>query len=156
APDEEDDRWTREAQQRTEMYNMSVFPYAGQFLGLVAMFRIERERSKSDPVKAFSPSEPPSNVDGPIDIQIVTSRDGRAWRRTEQRKPVLALGPPGSFDAGCILGVSNPIVHDDEIWVYYTAITTTHGGDLPAKRISIGRAAWRVDGFASLHAEDGW
>ena len=40
----------------------------------------------------------------------------------------------------------------DELFVYYTAITTTHGGALPAKRITIGRAAWRVDGFVSLDA----
>ena len=68
---------------------------------------------------------------------------------------MIPLGAPGSYDAGCILGVSNAVTSNDEIWVYYTAITTTHGGDLPAKRISIGRASWRLDGFASLHAGKG-
>lgn len=154
APDEIDDQWAKGPQQRTELYVMSAFPYAGKFLGLVSMFRITASRNRSE-LKAFSPTEPPSGADGPIDIQLVISADGRKWARTEERKPVIALGPAGSYDAGCILGVSNAVVTDNEIWVYYTAITTTHGGDLPAKRISIGRASWRLDGFASLHAEQG-
>jgi hypothetical protein len=154
APDEIDDQWARGPGQRTEMYVMSAFPYAGQFLGLVSMFRITSETDRAK-LKAFSPSEPPSGADGPIDIQLAVSKDGRKWERTAERKPVIALGAPGSFDAGCILGVSNAVVNEDEVWVYYTAITTTHGGDLPAKRISIGRASWRLDGFASLHAEKG-
>lgn len=40
----------------------------------------------------------------------------------------------------------------DEIWTYYTAITTTHGGFVPEKRITIGLAKWRLDGFVSLDA----
>ena len=65
---------------------------------------------------------------------------------------------PHKYDAGCILGVSNGVVTvGDEMWAYYTAITTTHGGFVPEKEISIARAAWRVDGFVSLDAdgEDG-
>ena len=58
---------------------------------------------------------------------------------------MIPLGAPGSYDAGCILGVSNAVTSNDEIWVYYTAITTTH----------VGRASWRLDGFASLHAGKG-
>lgn len=154
APDEIDDQWAKGKDQRTELYVMSAFPYAGKMLGLVSMFRITASRNRAE-VKAFSPSEPPSGADGPIDIQLVVSNDGRKWARTEERKPVIGLGPAGSYDAGCILGVSNAVVTENEIWVYYTAITTTHGGDLPAKRITIGRASWRLDGFASLRAEQG-
>ena len=36
--------------------------------------------------------------------------------------------------------------------IFLKAITTPHGGALPAKRITIGRAAWRLDGFVSLDA----
>jgi hypothetical protein len=153
-PDEKDDEWARLPGQHTELYVMSAFPYAGRLLGLVSMFRLEQRRDRAS-TKPFSPSQRPSGDDGPIDIQLVISDDGRKWARTEERAPVIPLGPKGSYDAGCILGVSNALVAGDEIWVYYTAITTTHGGDLPAKRISIGRAAWRLDGFASLHAESG-
>lgn len=40
----------------------------------------------------------------------------------------------------------------DETWVYYTALTTSHGAPVPPKRISIARAEWRLHGFASLDA----
>jgi hypothetical protein len=40
----------------------------------------------------------------------------------------------------------------DEVWIYYTAITTTHGGYVPRKRVTIGRASWRLDGWVSLNA----
>src|SRR5262249_48337897 len=39
-----------------------------------------------------------------------------------------------------------------ETWIYYTALTTGHGGSMAAKRLSIGRAEWRLHGFASLDA----
>ena len=150
APDELDDVQAREEGGRnTQFYNMSVFPYGGQFLGFVTHFRY------SGPPKRKGPLQ--SGDDGPIDVQLVHSRDGREWERCEDRSPVIPLGPH-DYDAGCILGVSNGVVTvGDEMWAYYTAITTTHGGFVPEKEITIARAAWRLDGFVSLDAdgEDG-
>lgn len=150
APDELDDAQAREEGGRnTQFYNMSVFPYGGQFLGFVTHFRY------SGPPKRKGPLQ--SGDDGPIDVQLVHSRDGREWDRCEDRSPVIPLGPH-DYDAGCILGVSNGVVTvGDEMWAYYTAITTTHGGFVPEKEITIARAAWRLDGFVSLDAdgEDG-
>ena len=61
---------------------------------------------------------------------------------------------PHDYDAGCILGVANaPVEAGDETWVYYTAITTTHGGYVPRKQITIARAAWRRHGWVSLDAD---
>jgi len=125
---------------------MSAFPYAGQWLGMVTHFRYSRR------VAETSPGQSPD--DGPIDVQLVHSRDGRSWRRCEDRSPVIANGPP-PYDQGCVLGVSNlPVVVGDAIWLYYTAITTPHGGAMPTKEITIARAAWRRDGFVSLDAGD--
>ncbi len=65
---------------------------------------------------------------------------------------MIPNGPHG-YDAGCILGVVNtPVIVDNEVWLYYTAITTTHGGFVPEKKITIARAAWRLDGWVSLDA----
>ncbi|MBN1345829.1 MAG: hypothetical protein JXQ73_24270 [Phycisphaerae bacterium] len=145
-PDEKDDAWAKGPDQRTEFYDMSVFPYGGQFLGLVAVFRKTQRLAKAAPQQ--------SRDDGPIHAELTHSRDGRTWRRLDQRVPIIPNGP-SDFDAGCILGMINtPVIVGDEMWVYYTAITTTHGGALPAKRITIGRAAWRRDGFVSLDADD--
>jgi hypothetical protein len=145
APDEIDDLQTQsEGGRWSEFYNMSAFPYGGQWLGLVTHFRY------SGPPKEQGPGQ--SGADGPINVQLVHSRDGHSWERCEDRSPVIPNGPYG-YDEGCILGVANmPVLVGDEIWIYYTAINTTHGGYLPKKQISIARASWRRDGFISLHA----
>ena len=145
APDETDDAWANGPDQRTEFYNLSVFEYGGQFLGLATVFK--RRSRNPQPAKDQSPD------DGPIDVQLVHSRDGRQWNRLEDRNPVIPNGPYG-YDAGCILGVCNtPVLYQGEMWVYYTAITTTHGGALPEKQVSVARAAWPKDRFVSLDAE---
>jgi len=150
APDAEDDAWASKPGQRTEVYNMSVFPHAAGFVGLPTIFRVTVARR---PKAELTPGQSPD--DGPIDVQLATSADGRKWRRTQPRLNVIPRGAPGTFDGGSILGVSSTAVHvGDETWVYYTAMTTTHGGPMPPKRLSIGRAAWRRHGFVSLDAAE--
>ena len=145
APDEQDDAWVQRPEQRTEFYVMSGFPYGGQLLGLLSVFRLTKIH------KSVSANQSPH--DGPINIQLTYSRDGRDWKRFEDRSSIIPLGELGSFDAGCILGVANPpVIYNHEVWVYYTAINTTHGAPMPPKRITIGRASWRLDGFVSLDA----
>ncbi|MCX7827160.1 MAG: hypothetical protein N2689_16645, partial [Verrucomicrobiae bacterium] len=148
APDEEDDVWASGPEQRAEVYNMSVFPHAAGFLGLPTIFRVTAARR---PQSELTPGQSPD--DGPIDVQLATSADGRVWKRTQPRLNVIPRGAPGTFDGGSILGVSSTAVHaGDETCVYYTAMTTTHGGPMPPKRLTIGRAAWRRHGFVSLDA----
>ncbi len=133
APDKYDDAQTRaEGGICSEFYNMSCFPYGGQYLGLVTHFRYAGPPSEKGPQQ--------SPADGPIDVQLVTSRDGRSWQRLRERQVVIANGPH-AYDAGCILGVCNqPTLVGDQMWLYYTAITTTHGGYVPKKKITIARA----------------
>jgi hypothetical protein len=133
---------------RTDFYNMTAFPYAGQYIGLLGVFNITQDIAHTQPNQ--------SSVDGPVSSQIVHSRDAITWERFEDRTAVIApdgLGDTSDFDDGLILGVSNPIVTDEEIRVYYTGMTTEHGGTMPPKTASIGLATWRLDGFASLHAD---
>jgi len=145
APDEIDDRRVeQEGGLFSQFYNMSVFPYGDQFLGLVTHFRYSGPPPERGPLQ--------SGDDGPVDVQLVHSRDGRSWNRCEDRSPVIPTGPD-EYDAGCILGVTNqPVAMGDQLWMYYTAITTTHGGYVPKKKITIGLAKWRMDGFVSLDA----
>jgi hypothetical protein len=147
APDEQDDAWVSRPNERTEVYNMSVFPHAGGFIGLPTIFRVMEVK----PRDSVAPNQ--SSFDGPIDIQLATSVDGRTWQRSWPRINILPRGVPGSFDGGTILGVSSTPIHTaKETWVYYTGINTTHGGTMPPKRIAIGRAIWRRHGFVSLDA----
>ena len=55
---------------------------------------------------------------------------------------------PGAFSGLC----NSPVIVGDEMWIYYTAVTTPHGGLPPDRVQSIARASWRIDGLASLQA----
>jgi hypothetical protein len=148
AADREDDAWVKNPDERTEVNNLSVFPHAAGFIGLPTMFRVlGKNREPSEVTPGQSPT------DGIVDVQLITSTDGSKWQRTHPRMNVIPRGPRGSFDAGTILGVSSTCVHvGEETWVYYTALTTSHGAPVPPKRITIGRAEWRRHGFVSLDA----
>ena len=145
--DEQDDAWIQDAEQRGEFYGMSGFVYGRQFLGFLPVFNVVRDMRGQEVGAEQSP------WDGPIEAQLAHSRDGRTWERFADRSPIIPRGGPGSFDAGCILcSADRPIVHGDEVWHYYTAINTLHGGPMPPKTATIARAAWRLDGFVSLDA----
>jgi hypothetical protein len=44
------------------------------------------------------------------------------------------------------------VIVGDEIYYYYTALSSTHGATAPPKRHSIALAKWRLDGFVSMDA----
>jgi hypothetical protein len=146
--DETDDAWCKKPTDRTEVYNMAVIPHAAGFIGLPTMFRVISEVPKT----AVLPGQ--SHLDGPIDVQLATSADGTTWHRTTPRTPVIALGEPGTYNGGALLGTASTAVHTtSETWVYYTALNTGHGQPIPPKRLTIGRAVWRRHGFASLDGD---
>ena len=148
APDPEDDSWAEQPGEHTEVYNMSVLTHAGGYLGLPTIFRVYRTRVTNEMQSGQSP------IDGPIDVQLASSVDGRTWRRSWPRVSIIPRGLPGTYDGGTLLGVSSTAVEvGDMTCVYYTAINTTHGGPIPPKRITIGRAEWRLNGFVSLDAD---
>lgn len=146
--DEFDKQWIlNDKEQAGEFYGWSGFRSGSQYLGFLTVFRV------TGLIRAPRPSSQ-SAWDGPIDVQLISSRDGRTWHRTKDRSPVVPNGPH-DYDAGTILDIANnPIVVGDELWLYYTAINTTHGGTRPPKRITIALATWPLDRLASLRA--GW
>ncbi|HEY8551698.1 MAG TPA: hypothetical protein VIL35_17185, partial [Vicinamibacterales bacterium] len=66
APDEVDDAWTHAPVERTEVYNMAVYPHASGFIGLPTIFRVTRQL----PREQVAPGQSP--VDGPIDVELAT------------------------------------------------------------------------------------
>ena len=148
ATDEIDHEQARKLEGGThsEIYNMSAFYYAGQWLGLITIFRCIGEPLVNGKAKA--------GQKGIIDVQLVHSRDGRKWQRCSDRSPVIPTGPY-EYDKGMVFGTCNsPVIVGDEIWMYYSGSTDIHGGSSPNKKISIGRAVWRIDGMVSLQAEE--
>lgn len=171
APDEQDDAWVEDPGQRTEFYGMAGFAYGGQFLGFLPVFDVIKDARGESGMPASVAADGSKGLqapavisesgaeidqapwDGPIAAQLVHSRDGLNWHRFEDRSPIIPRGGPGSFDAGCILcSADRPLIRGEEVWHYYTAVSTMHGGPMPPKTISIGLAKWRLDGFVSLDA----
>jgi hypothetical protein len=142
APDRLDDAWVRAPEQRTEFYAMNGFAYGNSYLGIIPVFRIERIIDKTTPDQ--------SRYDGPMEGQLITSRDGQNWQRGGDRSPVLPSG--AGFDRSIMNVAMAPLIVEDEIWHYYTAINGTHGAPSPPKSITIALARWRLDGYVSLDA----
>lgn len=140
-----------------DVYNMGVFHYEGQYIGLPAMFH------STGPV----PNYP--NTDGFQVIQLAVSRDLKQWTRVADR--AIFIGPSrlnsGAYDLTQILPPSAPVVRGDELWFYYTGLkyratfnyegTYPNGGTkdkpgLEADRGAVCLAVLRRDGFVSLDA----
>ena len=130
---------------RGEFYHMCVFPYEGLFLGFVDVFYVCVERWRIGQL----------NQGGPDEVQLTSSRDLIHWHRAGSRKPIIDNGGLGDWDAGWKSTTSRPLVVGDEIWIYYGASNTDHGGlvwkDKP-RTAGFGLAKLRLDGFVSLDA----
>lgn len=138
-----------------DVYNMGVFYYEEQYIGLPAMFHA------TGPV----PNYP--NTDGFQIIQLAVSRDLRQWRRVADRETFI--GPSrldsGAYDLTQILPPSAPVVHGDELRFYYTGLKyrasfiyegtypdgrTMDKPGLDPDRGAVCLAVLRRDGFVSL------
>ena len=94
---------------------------------------------------------------------MVCSRDLKNWTRLGERKPFIETSPlgAGAYDLQGLLGPSNAVVRDDELWFYYTgtkqyAFITS--GEVPGyddyypDSGAVCLAVLRRDGFISLDA----
>lgn len=92
--------------------------------------------------------------DGPLNIQLATSRDGKSWKRLD-RRAFIPLGEQGSFDSSYAYMASGYICRPQEIWLYYAVSNHTHGNyDVARDKFTgtITRARLRLDGFVSVDA----
>ena len=85
--------------------------------------------------------------DGPIDIRLAVSADGRRWSRPDRRRYV-GLGT--GWDGGCLYAAPGLIRKENEIIQYYVGKSETHGYGCAAK---IGMLLQRLDGFVSADAD---
>jgi hypothetical protein len=92
-----------------------------------------------------------------VDVQLVTSRDGRTWSRAGDRGVFLPLGPEGSWEPDYSeINHAGPLLVDDELWFFYRgSILERHRRSGPDLRKGLGLARLRRDGFASLSAGAG-
>ena len=121
----------------TEFYGLSAFPYGSQYLGLVWIFHTTQQTMYP---------------------QLVSSRDGLQWERSIYRRPFIVLGymvnhyVGQSFDGGMVFPVSEPIVKDGEVWLYYSGFDNLHNAHSEKHTGLVGLMKIREDGFTSLDA----
>jgi hypothetical protein len=131
----DDDRDPRDV----ELYHNTGFPYEGMYLGLLTIFH----------------PTPLDNIY--LDLQLISSRDGRAWQRVGDRKPFLPVGRRDiDWDYGFHSPASGaPIRVGDELWFYYSGRAYRHpvdGQGREPNKGAIGLAKLRLDGFVSMDA----
>ena len=120
------------------LYGNTAWPYESMWLGTLRAYH-----------------EQASNVE----LQLISSRDGRHWERAGNRKPFIPSGPPGSYDQGYTTEFTNPPISvNDELWFFYASTTTVGKKEMDKWKGSICLAKLRRDGFVSLDAGDseGW
>jgi len=127
----------------TEFYGLSPFPYGNQYLGLLWVFHTYSQQ---------------------IDIQFVSSRDGRTWNRSMHRRVFFPLGfmkndyDGHAFDSEMIMAIAPPVEVNDEIWMYYTGYSNKHNANTYEEALEdtylglIGVAKVPMDDFCFLAA----
>ena len=138
-PDERD-------QPDTEFYGLSPFPYGDAYLGYLWVLHTYSQQ---------------------IDIQLVSSRDGRVWTRCANRRVFFPLGfvridyDNDAFDSEMIMSITPPVLKDGMLWMYYTGYANKHNaregilnpGGLGNSYVGqIGVAKLPPEGFSSLDA----
>ena len=141
-----------------QFYLMCGFPYEGMYLGFLCVFDV----SGGGGNKRFQAG----GEDGPIQVELVSSRDLVHWERVADRALVIPRGPDGAWDSGMIYTSNRPVIMGDEIRIYYGGMSHTHGcpiygDDAPAARkaradakTGIGLGTLRLDGWVSVEADE--
>ena len=154
-----------------QIYNMGLFHYEGLYIGLPSMYhhtgKVPTDWPGFDKLN-LSPYilglvRKYGDYTGFYNIQMACSRDLKNWQRVGQREPFLSASPlgAGAYDIQTIIGPSAPVVHNDELFFYYTGIKQyafVGSGNDPSYEDyvpdagAICLAILRRDGFLSLDA----
>jgi hypothetical protein len=129
----------------SQVYGMPVMRYESGFVGFPWLFALTD----------FTSGQYKSAADGPVEVQLASSRDLTEWQRPV-RDPVIKTGLPGSWNDGAHYTASTLQVSKDKITLLYGAFNNEHGGADPNDPNrdhhigQIGKATWRRDGWVSL------
>ncbi len=140
----------RPQEYKTDVYQVSVFPYEELYIGMPVMFH---QSGKRPPMY--------ENVDGRKSIELICSRDLRNWERVAERQPFIEQSPVGdgsAYDTAQLGPANRPIVRNDELWFYYGGYRhrcISQAGAWAREYLDGGAiclAKLRLDGFCSLLA----
>ncbi|MCX8083169.1 MAG: hypothetical protein N3D17_07275, partial [bacterium] len=123
----------REDPEMREFYKMYILPYGHGYIGFLQIFDID-----------------PSLAKGPLDVQLVFSRDLMNWDRVGDRKVFVPRGEKGEWDAGMTVITCSPVIEGNELRFWYGG---KEGEHWVASRGGMGTGKIRRDGFISWKAE---
>jgi len=119
---------------RLGFYSASPFRYHGLHMALIERFHVTPDV---------------------LDPELSFSHDGRAWSRPRERAAFIPRGAPGAWDSGWISFISGaPIPSRGRLLFFYSGRAHGHYHHDAFAFKAIGVAALRVDGFASLYAQE--
>ena len=123
-----------------DVYHMSPFRYESRYLGTPAMYHSTGQNTVN-------------NTDGFHVIELASSRNLRNWTRQGDRKAFIPPSPigGGAYDTVQLLGPASAVVRGDELWLYYTGLSS-RGPEYKQRGGAICLAVLRRDGFVSLDA----
>ena len=165
APDELDEYLARAQDfHSVDFYGMTLWRYPGLWLGFLWVFYIREPFQTTGVRNAFGEWGLNVGLYGRVEVQLAYSYDGYYWLRAPGRKPFIAWGERGDFDAGGIYTASHPVIVDDKMFIYYTGTRREHGchkhppagggdGDHPVYEISIGLAEIMRDRFLGFSSD---
>lgn len=130
-----------------DYYGATVFPHGDLTIMLTQAFWHWKPRPSGQ--KGLAPAS--------FDVRLAVSTDSRTFRRVGDWQPFMAGGADGQFDSRYVWVLPNPVVVDDEVWIYYVGSNRDHDNQIdPAAggrmKSGIGRAVLRRDGWVSADA----
>lgn len=125
----------------TNFYSQSAFAMSGHTLGFLNLYDLTTQTTW---------------------IELIESADNLRWSRMPSRAHLLSPGSPGAYDAGAVyVGLSEPILIDDEYRYYYYAAPNRHdrsdAADVAEQRSSLAYATFKKDRLVGQQTErDGY
>ncbi len=115
-----------------QFYGMTVTPYEGGYVGLLWVWRSDKETDTAW-------------------IELTYSRNGTDFVRVGDRAPFIPVGEAGQFDSGMLMGTtSNFVVDGDKIGVLYGGWDGPHWSQ--ERTGAIGLATLPSDRFVGMNA----
>jgi hypothetical protein len=144
-PKKETNRWGKP---RLQFNGMTMWIYEGVYFGLMDVYTM----GQSHFFDGFDYKT--RHDDDYMDFYIGVSRDGMNFDKSwiYARKPLVPRGPAGSFDKDGIKPPAQIVTWKDEHWIFYGGMDERHYSR--GRRLKIGLAKLRLDGFVCLAASD--
>ena len=113
--------------------HMTMEPYGSQYIGFLGV--------------------QPRDADGKGWIELTGSPNGIDWHRPRERKPFVAPGAEGAWDAGHVWAIRNAVPYGEWLYMYYSGSSRPWRTRFPDNSRAIGMARIRRDRFVGYYGD---